>query len=284
MEKELADKEKLQLEAEGWEAEATRLAAELEGQQALVESAEERAQSAELALEVEKGKKKRYKDLGAKLRCELLNRKWKEKWELCMMDMADRDRDANEVRLEAEIAMLRLQAGLARLDKEELEVCIFVVHALRVSLTLLAAQELTSRQATSLSELTASRELLLASYKGAETIIATLRSELATAHKDSSKDASALKKELTAAKSALKSAQAEVERLGGVEREVEGLRGEVEELRRGEKVGEGKEKEVGEARKALEKEKGKREKAEADAKDLKVRSHVLALRTTGAER
>lgn len=129
LEKELASKDKLQLECEGWEAEATRLAAELEGQQERIEEAVraecERAQAAERALELEKSKKKRYKDLGAKLRCELLNRKWKEKWELCIMDGADRDRDANEVKLEAEIAMLRLQLGIARLDKEELEVISF---------------------------------------------------------------------------------------------------------------------------------------------------------------
>lgn len=136
LEKELADKASLKLECEGWEAEASRLAAELEGQQDSLVQAALSAKLAEEALQTEKDKKKRYKDLGAKLRCELLNRKWKEKWELCMIDAADRDKEVNEIKLEAEVAELRFQLGLARLDAEELEVSWSPLRSRPLSLTL----------------------------------------------------------------------------------------------------------------------------------------------------
>jgi hypothetical protein len=130
LEKALEGKDKLQLECEGWEAEATRLASEMEREQNTIEEAvkleKERAERAEVAFEGEKSKKKRYKDLGAKLRCELLNRKWKEKWELCVMDATDRERDAREVALEVEIASLRMEVGVAKLDQEDLQVRSFL--------------------------------------------------------------------------------------------------------------------------------------------------------------
>lgn len=116
---------KFQLECEGWEAEATRLAAELEAHQAGLAAAsadQQMIQQLEAKVDNERAKKLRFKDMVAKLRCEIQLRGWKEKWELAVMDANDRDRDAAHIRLEAEVSALRMQVGIGRLDQEELEV------------------------------------------------------------------------------------------------------------------------------------------------------------------
>lgn len=114
------------MECEGWEAEAMRLTGELEVAQASVGSGNvvevEELERLKEGLEEEKSKRKRYKELCAKLRAELVNRKLKERWELGVMDAADRERDAREIKLEVEIAQLRMEVGMARLDREEFEV------------------------------------------------------------------------------------------------------------------------------------------------------------------
>lgn len=78
--------------------------------------------------------------------------------------------------------------------------------------------------------------------------------------------------ELASAKERAIELEAEVERLGEVEKEAEEAKNELTKLEKG---GRSEAKEAGEVRKALEKEKAKREKAEADAKDLKVRLRFL---------
>lgn len=124
--KELEDREKLKLECEGWEAEANRLSAELEASHAQVDQSnlieQDRIAQLEAKLTSERGKKTRFKDMVAKLRCEMQVRRCKERWELAVMDSSDRERYATEIKLEAEVSTLRMQLGIAELDKEDLEV------------------------------------------------------------------------------------------------------------------------------------------------------------------
>lgn len=135
---------------------------------------------------------------------------------------------------------------------------------------------------TRLGELSHSRELLLASYKGAESTIAALRAELSVMHKDGSKESTTLKKELSSTKSSLKIVQTELEaakeRTVELEAEAEEARNELARLEKGEKKSEAKE--AADAKKVLEKEKVKREKAEAEVKELKVITIVQERRTT----
>ncbi|GAA5861331.1 hypothetical protein JCM8547_006093 [Rhodosporidiobolus lusitaniae] len=230
-------------DAEGWEAEAQRLAAELAvvsgGTSAVPPpaagvGAEEKADllakisTLERTLASESSKKRRAKEMQAKMRCELVNRRWKEKWEVELLEREERKWEIKVVKTEAELGRVRYELECEKTEREE------------VQTTLAAALK-------RLSALSASRKLLLASFSTSETTIASLRSELAST-----------KLELDNALSAAQETEVQLRE------ELEEIKAEVEKFEKGgKKSDESKGKEV-------EKEMARREKAEGEVKELKA--------------
>lgn len=270
--------EEARMEAEGWEAECGRMK-EGEGEVRRVEEVENLLVKVRGELEGEKVRKRKYKDEGARLRMELGARRLKERWELGIMDAEDRMREAAMVGLEYDLAMTRMQLGLERIHVEELEVRYRVPLPPRTVLTIVRPQESNLTRTTRLSELSASRTILLKSFNTSEATLDTLRSELTSSRKltqESKSSVAELKNSFKALEGELEDGNTLIEEL---ENEVESLRNELnarEKADKGEKKSEGKE--VAEAKQALEKEKAKREKVETDAKELKVRSSSSFLR------
>ncbi|GEM06672.1 hypothetical protein Rt10032_c02g0689 [Rhodotorula toruloides] len=230
------EKESGKVEAEGWEAEAQRLAAELAngGLTARPTAAEDdekadlvaRVSLLERQLALESSKRRRAKEMQHKLRCELVNRRWKEKWEVELLEREERRWEVRCVELEAEAARGWYEREMERLEREEL-------------------RETVAEQLKYLSALSASRQLLLTSHRTSESTISTLRSDL-----------SSLRLELD-------SSLARLEEVSAAEAELEVVRGELEGLRR-ERNGEG------ERGREVEKERARREKLEGEVKDLKA--------------
>ncbi|SCZ98851.1 BZ3500_MvSof-1268-A1-R1_Chr3-1g05662 [Microbotryum saponariae] len=253
-------------DVEGWQAEAQRLQLELDSLSTSQKTEHDRIS---YELELEKSKKKTYRFLCAKLRSELHNRKAKEKWDLGVMDAADRARDVNEVQLEATIATLRMQVGIAKVDAEEL-------------------QETIHRQRKKISALSASRSMLLNTVNASEATTSALRSEINLAKTGFTKETKALQKEVNALRSSLKDVkkrevelEKNVEEMAELKTEIKALKAEALRLEKGEKRSESKDaKELGEVRKSLEKEKTKREKVEAEVKEVKalLKSTQVALK------
>jgi hypothetical protein len=125
-------------DAEGWEAEAQRLSAELAsvaatgGQlpsaiAASVSSEREadltgKVSLLERSLGQEQAKRRRGKELQAKLRCELVNRRWKEKWEVELLEREERRWETRVVEVEAEMVGLRYERDCETAEKVELQV------------------------------------------------------------------------------------------------------------------------------------------------------------------
>ncbi|BGP38768.1 hypothetical protein JCM10449v2_002705 [Rhodotorula kratochvilovae] len=223
-------------DAEGWEAEAQRLAAELAALQAsgAGSGASEdaaRVGALERELAIEKAKRRRAKELQAKLRCELVNRRWKEKLEVELLEREERAWEIKLVDAEAELAGVRYERDMDRAEKDEL-------------------QELLALRNARISALSASRQLLLTSFRTAESTIASLRSDL-----------SALLAEYDAS---LTGSSARIAELEEQVAEADELRAEVATLEKGGKRSEAEEK------KAVEKERARREKAEGEVKELKA--------------
>lgn len=137
------------MERDGWESEATRLNADLEAiksapplpapssatamevevsstvvqvDEGVVHLLEAEVDSLRGNLERETSKRRKYKDVNEKLRCELENRRLKEKWDLGIMDVEDRKTQAGIIVLEFEVAELRMRVDLSNVDREELVV------------------------------------------------------------------------------------------------------------------------------------------------------------------
>ncbi|BGO90411.1 hypothetical protein NBRC10512_004104 [Rhodotorula toruloides] len=232
------EKESGRVEAEGWEAEAQRLAAELasgSSAPAQVKAPAEDDEKADLVarvallerqLAIESSKRRRAKEMQHKLRCELVNRRWKEKWEVELLEREERRWEVKCVELEHEAARERYEREMEKLEREEL-------------------QETVAEQLKSLSALSASRQLLLTSHRTSESTISTLRADL-----------SSLRLELD-------STLARLEEQSALVAELEEMKEEVERLRKGEKSG-------SERGKEAEKERARRERLEAEVKDLKA--------------
>ncbi|GAA6001949.1 hypothetical protein JCM10207_003007, partial [Rhodosporidiobolus poonsookiae] len=233
------EQERGKTDAEGWEAEAQRLSAELAAASASTSAAEASTSSsaaadqpaalapapvdpaaadltADLTAQVvlltrqlvqEQSKRRRAKEMQAKLRCELVNRRWKEKWEVELLEREERKWEVRIVELEAELAGVRWERACEVAEKEE-------------------AQETLAAATKRLSALSASRRLLLASFSTAESTISTLRAELA------------------ATKGDLDGALAAAREIEALQAELEERREEVTRLRKGEKSGESKGKEA----------------------------------------
>ncbi|GAA5912500.1 uncharacterized protein JCM6883_005922 [Sporobolomyces salmoneus] len=153
------------VDAEGWEAEASRLAQELsllqkhQLDQPNVGDLESRLSTAERNLAVEQSKKKRAKELIGKLKCELINRRWKEKYEIELLEKEERHWEIKVVETECELAILRGELGCERAEREELE-------------------SIVATQKKRISALTASRQVLLDSFNTSEETISSLRVSL----------------------------------------------------------------------------------------------------------
>ncbi|GAA5914866.1 hypothetical protein JCM6882_007825 [Rhodosporidiobolus microsporus] len=249
------------VEAEGWEAEATRLAAELaaaapaadgasaaaapatpapgaKSAQQPTDDLQARLASLERQLALSEAKRRRGKEMQAKLRCELVNRRWKEKWEVELLEREERRWEVRVVELEAEVAGVKWERECERAERIEAQE------------TLAAAQK-------RISTLSASRTLLLSSFSAAESTIASLRSDLAAAKKDVD-DA--------------------VLAAAGAGEEVEELRAKVARLEKGERKSQ---EQVG---KEAEKERARREKAEGEVKDLKAQLKTAQSALKAAEK
>ncbi|BGP14741.1 hypothetical protein JCM10213v2_002692 [Rhodosporidiobolus nylandii] len=226
--KQLEDaQESRQMDAEGWEAEALRLQAELAAANATSASTsaappvggEGEADLAarvcllERELRVEQAKRRRAKEMQAKMRCELVNRRWKEKWEVELLEREERAWEIKVVELEAELVRERWEKECERAEKEEL-------------------QETFAAASKRISTLSASRQLLLTSFATSESTISTLRAELASARRELDAALSAaqeLRGELDNAKQELETAEkGEKKSL-----ETKGKEAEKEKLRRG---------------------------------------------------
>ncbi|GAA5879498.1 hypothetical protein JCM16303_003225 [Sporobolomyces ruberrimus] len=159
------------LDAEGWEAEASRLAQELSLlQQQQVDSPkldelESRASKAERALAIEQSKKRRAKEMINKLKCELINRRWKEKYEIELLEKEERNWEMKVVEAECEIAVLKGELGCERAEREELEGIVAILKE-RVS------------------TLSTARKILLDSFNTSEATVSSLRTSLSRAQKD----------------------------------------------------------------------------------------------------
>jgi len=116
------------VDAEGWEAEASRLAQELSllQRQQLdrpnIEELESKMSATDRALAVEQSKKRRAKEMINKLKCELINRRWKEKYEIELLEKEERNWEIKVVETECELAILKGELSCERAEREELEV------------------------------------------------------------------------------------------------------------------------------------------------------------------
>ncbi|GAA5967272.1 hypothetical protein JCM21900_002993 [Sporobolomyces salmonicolor] len=242
------EKESKSTDAEGWEAEATRLAAELAALQAAqpppgpatcgleeeLQAALSRASAAERALALEVSKKRRAKELTQKLRCELVNRRWKEKWEVELLEREERAWEIRVVELECELAGVKGELACEKAEREELEDT-FASHSKR------------------LRALTASRQVLLDSFAASEHTIASLRSSL-------SQTQDALEEK---------------------EQEVLEMMAEVERVKNEAETGDRKKGGLDE--KQRKEEKGRREKLEAEVKDLKAQLRTAQIALVASE-
>lgn len=136
--------------------------------------------------------------------------------------------------------------------------------SLETSLQKPPAQENLAVQTRQVANLTASRQILLTSFRTSEQTVATLRSDL-----------SALRSELDASASAsaqrISELEAQVEELDEVKDELVTQRKELERLEKGGKKGDlERQKELEKERKELEKERSRREKLENEVKALKA--------------
>jgi len=226
----------LQQEAEGWEAEAKQLEkqlarAERKTKAALAYVADKAARE----LEAEKARKRRYKEMNEKLRCELVGRRLAHRWEIGLIDQDDRKKEQDKLKDDVDAVRVEMQLALARLEAEE-------------------THELVARQATKVSDLTASRAKLLSEHATINNNLASLKTEIAT-----------LKGSTTGSKKELASRDA---RIASLEGDVECLQSQVEAAAQGDAKAD--QKAAAEAHKLLDKEKAKREKAETEAKELKA--------------
>ncbi|GAA5975623.1 hypothetical protein JCM10908_005222 [Rhodotorula pacifica] len=244
--------EKARLEQEGWQAEAQQLAARLEATgpspataaapttPAAVRTSDdsERISELERTLALETSKRRRGKELQSKLRCELVNRRWKEKWEVELLERVERELEIRIVQLEAKVVLDEYEREMERLERVE-------------------AEENLAVQTRQVANLSASRQLLLTSFRTSEQTVSTLRSELSTLRSES--DVSA-----TTAAERIDELEAQVEELDEVKHELASSKKELVRLEKGEKKGEA------EKSKELEKERAKREKLEKEVKALKA--------------
>ncbi|GAA5919000.1 hypothetical protein JCM1841_002685 [Sporobolomyces salmonicolor] len=242
------EKESKSTDAEGWEAEATRLAAELAALQAAqpppgpatcgseeeLQAALSRALAAERALAFEASKKRRAKELTQKLRCELVNRRWKEKWEVELLEREERAWEIRVVELECELAGVKGELACEKAEREELE-------------------DALASQSKRLRALTASRQVLLDSFAASEHTIASLRSSL-------SQTQGALEEK---------------------EQEVLEMTAEVERVKNEAEMGDRKKGGLDE--KQRKEEKGRREKLEAEVKDLKAQLRTAQIALVASE-
>lgn len=129
--------EKARLEQEGWQAEAQQLAARLEAagpssapvvapatpdSLTNVPQTSDRIAELERALALESAKRRRGKELQSKLRCELVNRRWKEKWEVELLERVERELEIKIVQLEAQVVLDEYEREMERLERAEAEV------------------------------------------------------------------------------------------------------------------------------------------------------------------
>lgn len=129
--------EKARLEQEGWQAEAQQLAARLEAagpssapvvaptspnSLANAPQVSDRIAELERALALESSKRRRGKELQSKLRCELVNRRWKEKWEVELLERVERELEIKIVQLEAQVVLDEYEREMERLERAEAEV------------------------------------------------------------------------------------------------------------------------------------------------------------------
>lgn len=159
--------EKARLEQEGWQAEAQQLAARLEassnGASGTVPTApttpsgtrstESAASDARLAdlersFALETSKRKRGKELQSKLRCELVNRRWKEKWEVELLEREERQLEIRIVELEARLVLEEYEREMEKLERAEAEVsdCSCACSRGDTGLTLFEHRRTTSRR------------------------------------------------------------------------------------------------------------------------------------------
>lgn len=273
--------EKARLEQEGWQAEAQQLAARLEAAGpssapnvapatpdplANVPQASDRIAELERALALESSKRRRGKELQSKLRCELVNRRWKEKWEVELLERVERELEIKIVQLEAQVVLDEYEREMERLERAE-------------------AEENLALQTRQVANLTASRQILLTSFRTSEHTVATLRSDL-----------SSLRSELDASASAsaqrIGELEVQVEELDEVKDELAAQRKELERLEKGGKKGdlerqkelEKERKELEKERKELEKERSKREKLESEVKALKTQLKTTESALKAAEK
>ncbi|GAA5932378.1 uncharacterized protein JCM15063_001205 [Sporobolomyces koalae] len=163
------------LDAEGWEAEASRLAQELTILQqdqernqvdpAIVGELESRVSATERALSIEQAKKRRAKEFVNKLKCELNNRRWKEKYEIGLLEYEERAWEIRLAETECKLAIVKGNLGHERAEREELE-------------------SIVTSQRKKIAALSASRKLLLDSCKAAETSGEQLHGSLSQAQED----------------------------------------------------------------------------------------------------
>jgi len=67
----------------------------------------ERLGKTERRLEIEQAKKRRARETMGKLQCEVMNRKWKEKWEIDLLEKEERIWEIRTVELEFELAVVK---------------------------------------------------------------------------------------------------------------------------------------------------------------------------------
>ncbi|GAA6010967.1 hypothetical protein JCM11491_005886 [Sporobolomyces phaffii] len=157
------------VDAEGWEAEASRLAQELallqrqQAERPNVDDLESRAGTAERSLAVEQSKKRRAREMINKLRCELNNRRWKEKYEIELLEKEERNWEIRVAETDCETAILRGELECVQAERQELE-------------------SIVALQKHRISTLIASKKVLLDSFEHSEETVCSLRSSLATAH------------------------------------------------------------------------------------------------------
>lgn len=150
--------------------------------------------------------------------------------------------------------------------------------------TILGAQDTVQTQHKRLSELTASRQILLDSFKASEATIDVLRSELATSRKDSSTESTTLRREHAKLQATVKKLELELaasqdrceellrdaELMQEYKTQIEMLRSEMARLEEGDTKSEDSARALVDAKKALQKETLKRAELEETVTEIKV--------------
>ncbi|GAA5949165.1 hypothetical protein JCM3765_003313 [Sporobolomyces pararoseus] len=156
------------VDAEGWEAEASRLSQELvllQKQQVdrpNVDELESKLSRTEQMLAIEQSKKRRAKEMIAKLKCEVINRRLKEKYEIELLEKEERNWEIRVVEVEYQLAIMQGDLSCERAEREELE-SIVVAQKKRIG------------------TLSASRKVLLESFNKSEETITGLKTSLSKA-------------------------------------------------------------------------------------------------------